>query len=94
LSTVLGAEGSGLTPGLSYVPAESEPEWVAALGTLTRETCQRIGRQAFEAARERFDGRAIAQRMIQTLRFPLGPGEPLTDSPLMPSEDLWVHTTL
>jgi glycosyltransferase involved in cell wall biosynthesis len=67
LSTALGAEGTGLVPGVSYLRAETSEEWVQALTTLSAEDCQKIGWNSFMEARKHFEGSAIAESFLQTL---------------------------
>ena len=64
LSTALGAEGSGLIPGLSYFQAESQADWIRLLSSLTLADCRAAGLRAFYDARDRFEGSAVARRFM------------------------------
>jgi polysaccharide biosynthesis protein PslH len=80
ISTGLGAEGTGLEDGISYYRAENENEWRSMAGTLSLENCQTVGLRAFRSARERFDGKSIAQKFLQTLqRLDAAPASPSGD---------------
>jgi hypothetical protein len=67
ISTALGAEGSGLIPGVSYYQAESEKEWREIGDLLNLEECRTMGWSAFQEIRKRFDGRSIAEEFLQSL---------------------------
>lgn len=67
LTTALGAEGTGLDPAMSYFRAETQQEWLAQLESITINDCRKVGLMAFRSLRERFDGKAIAQRFVQKL---------------------------
>lgn len=60
LSTALGVEGVGLTPGESYLRAETAEEWIDQLTSLSSEEARVTGLAAFRDARERFDNEVAA----------------------------------
>jgi glycosyltransferase involved in cell wall biosynthesis len=68
LSTALGAEGAGLTPGYSYFQAETPAEWKTQLENLRLEECQVFGERAFQAARDKFDAQTIAENFLHSLQ--------------------------
>jgi glycosyltransferase involved in cell wall biosynthesis len=67
ITTRLGAEGVGLTPGASYYRAENREEWLGFLKTVTAEQCRETGLKAFRALREGFNADDIAARFLRTL---------------------------
>jgi glycosyltransferase involved in cell wall biosynthesis len=68
VSTALGAEGTGLVAGVSFLRAENQREWTDVLQGITLERCREIGRQAFFEARDRFDARSIADQFLKELK--------------------------
>ncbi len=68
VTTALGAEGLGLTPGKSYFRAENRDEWLDLLSTVTTDDCRQTGGRAFQEVRERFDAGTIAVRFIDALK--------------------------
>jgi polysaccharide biosynthesis protein PslH len=67
ITTALGAEGTGLVPGTSYIRAETQVEWVSALESVTFAESRRIGTEAFHRIRQHFDGGVIAGELLQAL---------------------------
>jgi len=65
LTTTLGAEGSGLVPGISYFRAESQEEWLNLLGTMTKDDCRKTGLLAMQSIRRRFNAETIAKQFIR-----------------------------
>lgn len=68
ISTTLGAEGSGLIPGVSFFQAENEGEWIQCLQTVTVEDCRRVGSEAYRQMRQNFDGHQIAMELLRVLQ--------------------------
>lgn len=69
VTTALGAEGLGLTPGRSFYQAENRAAWLDLLSTVTIEDCRETGLKALREVRERFDSEAVAQRLIDALNI-------------------------
>ncbi len=68
LSTAVGVEGVGLTPGTSYIRAETREEWIQALESLSRDRAHQIGQQAFQSAKGRFERKRCAQCFLKLIR--------------------------
>lgn len=67
LTTALGAEGTGLTPGAESFQAETREDWLDALSALSAADCRAVGLAAFRAARRAFDARAAAESFRDAL---------------------------
>lgn len=68
LSTAVGVEGVGLSPGESYLRAETREEWIQTLENISQERAAQVGLQAFETAKSRFARRQCAQSFLRLLR--------------------------
>jgi len=64
ISTALGVQGLNLKPGLEYLQAETEQEWIKQLVNLKFEHLQKIGLHAREKMRQNFDAKASAKKFI------------------------------
>jgi glycosyltransferase involved in cell wall biosynthesis len=67
ISTALGVEGVGLTPGESYFHGETPEEWIRLLEQLTFSEAQTYGCRAHDIARRRFDEVLTAQAFLELL---------------------------
>lgn len=67
ISTAIGVEGVGLSPGVSYVRAESANDWIEALVGLALEPMRIIGESAHAAVASRFDPLLVAARFLRTV---------------------------
>jgi glycosyltransferase involved in cell wall biosynthesis len=67
VSTRLGVEGMGLTPGEHYLRAETVEDWVRALVRLNPEAARRMGERARNHARVVFDPDQVARTFVETV---------------------------
>lgn len=67
ISTAVGVEGVGLSPGRDYFPAESEHEWVEALVGFDPARARSAGESARARALETFDAASTARRFRELL---------------------------
>lgn len=67
VSTRLGVEGMGLTPGDHYLRAETVEEWVRTLVRLNPEAARRMGERARAHARVVFDPDQVARTFVETV---------------------------
>ena len=68
ISTSLGVEGCPLTPGKSYIQAESVEDWIRAIQTVSRAQLGETGSRAFNAMKSLYDSAGIARKLAELLR--------------------------